>query len=183
MFSRTNNSQALDESAKSQSDSSKPRSTASALLGALALAVVTGGVVSASEWLTPTSGQMNNQTSANEPKKDKEKDKGDKKHVLPPDVAYVTLTADGFEPTAITHQAGRVRVVVQNQSCFKNLSLQLGQVINAQVLDVPGVAGEWRNARTLGEVQGMTKIVDMAPGIYRLTVANHPDWVCRITVQ
>ncbi len=93
---------------------------------------------------------------------------------LPPDVAFTTLTSSGFAPTVVMHAAGQFKLVVQNKSGIEPPALRFNGETDGNA---------WRNVRTLGQVHGWTREVDLDAGTYTLTEANHPEWVCQVRVQ
>lgn len=97
----------------------------------------------------------------------------DQAQPLPPDVVLTTLDAAGFTPAEIAHEAGRMRVVVQNRSGVARLDLRLDGEQTSRFAE----------RRALGEVQGWTAEVELGAGTYTITEARHPEWVCRLTVR
>lgn len=145
------------------------RRAAPAALLVIVLAGAAGAAVSARAWLRPY-------PAAVEPDKvvaPTGEGVRDDPPPLPADVTLTTLNASGFEPSEIAHEAGRLRIVVRNQSGEARLDLRL---------DGEG-SSRWAERRALGEVQGWTAEVELAAGTYTITEARHPEWVCRLTVR
>jgi hypothetical protein len=87
------------------------------------------------------------------------------------DEVQIALSASGFTPAEVTHAAGTFALAVENQDAASEHVLRLrsadGTLLNE--VRVQKGAAVWT--------------VDLAAGQYTLTVADHPDWVCTITVQ
>jgi hypothetical protein len=87
------------------------------------------------------------------------------------DEVQVVLGTAGFTPAEVTHAAGAFAVAVDNQG-----------VTGEYVLQLKGAGGA-----LLDEIRvqkgSVVWTVELAAGTYTLTVANHPDWLCQITVQ
>jgi ribose 5-phosphate isomerase len=87
------------------------------------------------------------------------------------DEILLGLSTDGFTPAEVTHPAGAFAISVDNQD-----------VAGEYVLQLKGEGGALLNeVRVQKGSAGWT--VDLAAGTYTLMVANHPAWVCQITVQ
>lgn len=90
--------------------------------------------------------------------------RGDIKAVL------LTLRPEGFEPKRIKRPAGKAVLVVTNRSELPDAVLRLDRV---------GAKGEERMKKSK---RNWIQLVDLEPGNYQLSVADHPDWVCQITI-
>lgn len=88
------------------------------------------------------------------------------------EVIPLALHPHGFEPGEVTRPAGDYLVVVTNRSGLRGLTLQLNLEGGGRVREVQLAAGKrrWR------------EVVRLDPGHYVLTVADHPEWVCPITI-
>lgn len=87
------------------------------------------------------------------------------------DELQIELSTNGFAQTEVTRAAGTFAIAVDNRN-----------VAEEYVLQLKGAGGVMLNeVRVQKGSTGWT--VDLAPGTYTLMVANHPDWVCQITVQ
>ena len=84
----------------------------------------------------------------------------------------ITLHPSGFEPNEIRRPQGAFILGVDNRSEVETIELQFmradGHRLN--VLQNRKRKVSWR------------EVVDLAPGQYLLSVANHPDWTCNITI-
>lgn len=90
-----------------------------------------------------------------------------------PDEVTLTITNDGFAPAELTRTAGRFMLSVDNRSNAAALSLRVNNEDGSLVRDfkVPANTLDWSEA------------IELPAGHYTLTEAEHPQWVCRITVQ
>lgn len=84
----------------------------------------------------------------------------------------ITLLPSGIDPAEIRRPRGPFVLAVENRSGSHELDLRLSRE-NGERL---------HEARMLRGRLGWKKHVDLPPGSYLLTEANHPDWVCRITI-
>jgi len=84
----------------------------------------------------------------------------------------VTIRPHGFEPEEITRLDGPFILAVDNRSGLEEVALRLAGVAGNRLKEViiPRKKLNWRDA------------LDLPPGRYVLTEANHPDWICRITI-
>ena len=87
-------------------------------------------------------------------------------------VEQITIGPRGFAPAEITRPAGPVGVVVVNTSGVQELRLQLSREAGGRLREahLPGGRREWR------------EYVDLPPGRYVITEANHPAWLCRLNI-
>jgi hypothetical protein len=83
----------------------------------------------------------------------------------------ITLRPAGFEPAEITRPAGRFLLAVSDQTGLEDVRIQLSE-------------GEKKihEVRLSGGKRLWRKVVDLAPGEYRLAEASHPEWGCLITI-
>jgi len=87
--------------------------------------------------------------------------------------SLITAHPTGFEPNEITRPQGLFLLGVDNRTGLQGaLVLRLDRVAGNRLIEVPVPLekGRWRNFFTL------------TPGTYHLTEANHPNWVCTITI-
>jgi hypothetical protein len=84
----------------------------------------------------------------------------------------VTIRRHGFEPQEITRPADPFVLAVENRSGLEEVALRLDRADGNRLkeVNVPRKKLNWRDA------------FDLPPGRYVLTEANHPDWVCNITI-
>lgn len=88
------------------------------------------------------------------------------------EVEVVTITPRGIEPAEITRPAGRFLLVVDNRSDLEGVTLRLDRETGARMHEVPMAREKW----------DWNQVVDLQPGSYLLTEADHQDWLCRITI-
>jgi hypothetical protein len=88
------------------------------------------------------------------------------------DSVLVTVTARGFDTPQITTPAKPFFLLVDNRSGLDEVALRLDQVGGPRLrsVDVPQEQLDWAD------------LLDLAPGEYVLSEANHPDWSCRLTI-
>ena len=84
----------------------------------------------------------------------------------------VTLTSHGFEPENVEQQKGKFFLAVIDRTRIEGLALHLDKEVGGRVKDI---SIDSRVRRGAG-------VVDLTPGRYVLSEANHPDWLCHITV-
>lgn len=84
----------------------------------------------------------------------------------------VTIRRHGFEPVEIIRPAGPFVLAVENRSGIEDVALQLNAVSGVRLKEVlvPQTKLDWRD------------FFDLAPGDYSLTEANHPGWICHLTI-
>jgi hypothetical protein len=84
----------------------------------------------------------------------------------------ITIRPAGFDPKVITRPKGRFTLLVDNRSGLEEIQLRFDRIAGNRLHDVlvPRQKLDW--------VQGL----DLQPGNYILTEANHPDWTCAITI-
>lgn len=83
----------------------------------------------------------------------------------------ITVRPTGFEPAEFTRPEGQFFISVENQSGLDEVNLRLGVENGGRLYDV-------RKSRK----QDWSDLMELRPGSYLLTEADHPDWVCRITI-
>jgi hypothetical protein len=84
----------------------------------------------------------------------------------------LTIRPTGFEPAAITRPPGEFLLVINNRSGLEEVNWSLDRETGGNVREVKISGGKLRS----GNFQ------DLPPGRYVLTEANHPGWICRITI-
>jgi len=89
------------------------------------------------------------------------------------EVEVVTITADGFEPQEIQHPPGPFILAVRNQSGIDSLMVQLESEQRNKVREksLPLETPFWR------------EVINVPPGKYIITEANHPEWSLSLTIQ
>jgi hypothetical protein len=85
----------------------------------------------------------------------------------------LTLRPSGFEPAEATWPRGQFFLSIDNRSNVNDITLRLDRKAGARVKEVNL---KMRKQRSAG-------VFDPPPGEYLLTEANHPEWVCRITIS
>src|SRR5262249_14828428 len=89
------------------------------------------------------------------------------------EMEHITLTPRGFEPSAITRPRGAFYIAVDNRSGFQDeLAFRLDRVDGNRL----------HEARLPKGRLGWRQLVDLPPGRYAVTEADHPDWVCSVTI-
>jgi hypothetical protein len=87
--------------------------------------------------------------------------------------AIIRLLTSGFSQTQISGAAGQYRLVMTRTSQDEEVVLQLktesGELV--QEIAMPQEKLDW------------TTLIELEAGSYMLTVVNHPQWTCHITVQ
>jgi hypothetical protein len=90
------------------------------------------------------------------------------------EVELVTLQPWGFQPKEITRPEGKFFLVINNRSeLIQDLTFSLTEERGAKLKETKLGINERKNSNDL---------VDLNPGIYFLTVPEHPEWVCKITI-
>jgi hypothetical protein len=84
----------------------------------------------------------------------------------------ITITPRGFEPAEITRPKGAFILLVDNRSELDEITFRLDHEAGHRQHEVRVTREQW-------DWDGM---VNLHPGIYMLTEASHPDWLCRITI-
>jgi hypothetical protein len=84
----------------------------------------------------------------------------------------VKLRRTGFEPTEVTRSQGSFLLAFDNLTGEDEIDLRLEQETGNKLHEVRMPRGNvrWRQA------------LDLHPGRYVLSVADHPEWACHITI-
>ena len=98
-------------------------------------------------------------------------EQGQKRRIEP---VFVTLKPTGFEPAELTRPRGPFLLMVDNRSNNPNLLFHL---------DGESGKREHEQQTRKGGKLDWNKVVDLPPGRYLLTEANHPNWICKITIE
>jgi len=85
----------------------------------------------------------------------------------------LTLRPSGFEPAEVVWPRGQFFLSIDNRSNVNDITLRLDRKAGARLKEVDL---KMRKQRSAG-------VFDPPPGEYLLTEANHPEWVCRITIS
>ena len=91
----------------------------------------------------------------------------------PIEAEMIVLRPSGFEPKEITRPAGPFYLALHNLSRLDQLDVSLDPESGPRLhaIGVTNNKTRWQQKLTL------------LPGTYLLREANHPEWVCRITIQ
>jgi hypothetical protein len=89
-----------------------------------------------------------------------------------PQTLRITIRPTGFDPAEVTIPQGRFILAVDNRSGLRDLTFRLDRESGGRLHEVrmPRESLSWR------------ALIDASPGTYTLTEANHPEWLCRVTV-
>jgi hypothetical protein len=79
---------------------------------------------------------------------------------------------DGFQPREIRRPAGRFLLALQNHSTAEELSLTL----------TPEGRDPLRQVRFEKKQSKLRELIELPPGRYVLSEANHPEWTCSIEI-
>jgi hypothetical protein len=84
----------------------------------------------------------------------------------------ITIGSGGFEPSAIRRPTGRFFLAIENRSGLDSVTLRIDRAAGNRLKEVAVSGGQldW------------VDVVDLIPGDYVVTEADHPNWVCNITV-
>jgi hypothetical protein len=85
----------------------------------------------------------------------------------------ITILPTGFEPAGVRWPKARFFLVIDNRSAFDDLTLRVDREVGGRLIEVNL---KMRRQRSAG-------VFDPPPGRYVLTEANHPGWVCHITIS
>ncbi|HEY0763680.1 MAG TPA: hypothetical protein VGD61_15010 [Pyrinomonadaceae bacterium] len=84
----------------------------------------------------------------------------------------LVLRPTGFEPAEVSWPKERFFLAIENHSSVNDITVLLDREVGGRVKEVNL---KMRKQRAAG-------MFDLPPGNYLLTVADHPGWVCRITI-
>ncbi len=92
---------------------------------------------------------------------------------LPKLVSFIKVLPYGFEPSVVEQDPGRILLVVHNRTGLRQITLRLDREVGGRLVEVslPTTRVRWGQRLVL------------VPGKYVLTEANHPNWICRITIS
>jgi hypothetical protein len=141
---------------------------------ALALILATAAVafINSQVWSRGLSSHPTAASAANmdETIKDADSAKSDKKRL---NGELLTLTSDGFNPHAFERPKGRVLLLINDRSGSREVTLRLdgedGQRLHE--IHLPPGKRTWK------------QVVNLHPGRYTLSEADHPEWTCQITIS
>ncbi len=84
----------------------------------------------------------------------------------------ITIAPHGFEPRELSRPRGRFVLMIENRSGLKGVALRLSRADGSSV----------REMRVPREEPDWSAVLDLEPGRYLLTEADHSDWVCAIAI-
>lgn len=84
----------------------------------------------------------------------------------------ITIVRNGFEPAEIRRPAGKFLLAIDNRSGLREVNLSLVRVAGRSVQEL----------RIRRERPDLRKVVELEPGAYLLTEANHPAWIGRLII-
>jgi hypothetical protein len=84
----------------------------------------------------------------------------------------ITITRHGFEPRELSRPAGPFLLLLENRSGLRAMLLQLKSEDGQTV----------RETHLTREESDWNSVVNIPPGRYLLTEANHPRWSCAVTI-
>lgn len=84
----------------------------------------------------------------------------------------ITLRQSGFEPREISRPHGRFLLAFDDRSGLEDVTLSLSRQTGERMREVRFDKNKERWRETL----------NLAPGRYQLSVTNHPEWVCSLTI-
>jgi len=88
------------------------------------------------------------------------------------DSVLITIFPGGFDTTEITSPAIPFFLLIENRSGLSDVSLRLDRLAGSRLRQV-----------SVGREQpDWSDLLDLTPGSYVLSEANHSDWNCRITI-
>jgi hypothetical protein len=86
----------------------------------------------------------------------------------------VTIRPAGFEPADITRSKGLFLLAIENRSGIDGINVRLDKEAGSRLRQIPMS----RLKQNLNWSEGL----DLPPGSYILSEADHPEWICRITI-
>jgi hypothetical protein len=84
----------------------------------------------------------------------------------------IAVTPRGLEPSVITRSHKHFILVIDNQSGLSQLELRLDREQGGRLREISFARGK----------RNWSDDLDLSPGRYVLTEANHPSWSCYVTV-
>ena len=143
----------------------KGRAKKLALLTAMVLLAAAGLTVSARTWLSAATTPAESHSAPVSPHNSSTTQQQEQ--------GVIRLLTSGFSQAEISGGSGQYRLVATRASQNEEVVLQLktgsGELV--QEITMPQEKLDW------------TTLIELAAGSYTLTVVNHPDWVCQITIQ
>ena|SRR6266498_2247536 len=84
----------------------------------------------------------------------------------------IAISPHGFEPVEITRPHKHFILVIDNPSGLSEINLRLDRERGNRL----------REVRVAREKRNWSDDLDLEPGRYVLSEANHPQWICHITI-
>ena len=84
----------------------------------------------------------------------------------------ITIWPRGFDPSTIRRPAGRFFLAIENRSGLDSVTLRIDRVAGNRL----------KEAAVSGGQMDWIDVLDLTPGDYVVTEADHPGWVCNITI-
>lgn len=88
------------------------------------------------------------------------------------EVEVITATPNGFEPAVITRPRGPFILAFHNNSGARELVLRISRTRGEQLYELRVRVGRSTQHQRL----------DLPPGNYVISEANHPEWSCALTI-
>jgi hypothetical protein len=84
----------------------------------------------------------------------------------------IIIGPGGFESPTIRRPAGKFFLAIENRSGLDSVTLRINRAAGNRLIEaaVSGGQLDWID------------VLDLTPGDYVVTEADHPDWVCNITI-
>jgi len=142
----------------------------SLLLIALTLAAITLVSARAHKLRPPSRAQMTSTTEKSASAVSALPQSGSPQEAM--EAELITVLPNGFEPAEIRRPAGKFLLAIDNRSGLPEINLSLVRVAGNSVQDL----------RIRREKPDLRKVVELGPGAYLLTEANHPGWIGRLII-
>ena len=84
-----------------------------------------------------------------------------------------TILPSGFEPTELRRPEGKFILAIDNRSGLAEVKLTLTRLSNGRL--------QHQSRLRKGKLD-LREVVDLKPGVYRLSEANNPNWEVRLTI-
>lgn len=89
------------------------------------------------------------------------------------EVEVVTLTTDGFEPHEIIRPPGRFLLSITNRSELDSLNLRIETEQRGKI----------REKALTPDARSWREVLNLPPGSYIITEADHPEWKLSLIIQ
>lgn len=84
-----------------------------------------------------------------------------------------TILPSGCEPTELRRPEGKFILAIDNRSGLAEVNLTLTRLSNGRLQ---------HQSRLRKGILDLREVVDLKPGVYRLSEANNPNWEARLTI-